>query len=458
MLRHRIFIKGFGLMALVAGAITTPKSAEASSEPLLRMQGAAERELPERGRHIAQLSAASTSTRLTIEEAVRLAYAQSPQLQAQKAKVQQAEGRLVGAEMLLPFNPVVGGYAAQREGRGRKTIDWGVNLSQKVQIFGQRGDRIDVATSNLAEARSRLLRVERLLSARVQLAFISTLRTRKLVEIETTNVALATELFQVAEKKFSAGSTTRLDVNLASGELGHAERGLYFAQAEYAMARAILAETMGTSPSAPPEPDGDFVIPTDEAPSLASLLQTAQENRADLSAMNISVRTAERRIALARSRAVPNITLSGYVNSEEQTDIIIGGGLSIPIPLFNRNQGKIAQARALSTRAEAQAHTVRLQVEQEVMSMRARFQAAKGAAQALQKRVMGTLEQNLELLGKSFRAGKIGLTDVLVIRRNLLESRAEYVDAQASAQKAYVELSLAAGTVNFKHSSEETLP
>lgn len=384
-------------------------------------------------------------TGLNLGQALNEAFSRSPQLQILEARLEEAAGRLIGAEMRSPFNPQVDGDLGQRRDGATTSIDWSLGLSQEVEVFNQRSDRIAVANADLIAAQERMLREKRLLAAQVQLAFGGAVRAREQVAIERMNVDLSTELFEVAGKRFAAGSTTRLDLNLASAELGKAQGRLFLAEAEYLVTRAILAETVGLQPRSRPVPLGGFSRPQETVPALEFLLRVAGERRADLRATRSAAQSARARIALARSEAVPNLTLRGFFAREGGRETIAGGGLSVAIPLFNRNQGEIAVARAAGKRTAQEQRATRLQVEREVLATYAHFEAARQSTQAFEERVVDTLEENLQLLGKSFRAGKVGLTDVLVIRRSLLESRLEYVATQAALQTAHVELLLAAG-------------
>jgi cobalt-zinc-cadmium efflux system outer membrane protein len=117
------------------------------------------------------------------------------------------------------------------------------------------------------------------------------------------------------------------------------------------------------------------------------------------------------------------------------------------IPLFNRNQGPIAEARAAETRARADGDALDLRIRQEVAVTLARYRAAREASANLEQNVLTTWRDNLDLLQRSFEAGKTGWTEVLVFRREFVDVQREFIETLADAWLAGIELDLAAGVL-----------
>lgn len=396
----------------------------------------------------AALSDNGDASRFTFARALGHALSHNPGLQAGAAELAKARARLQQAET-YPHNPELEGQGAARLSSGSRSFDWSAGLSQEIEIGSQGSHRATAASSALEAAQKDFVRSQRLVATDVTIAFTNATRARELLNIEDTHLKVASELLRVAKERSLAGSATRLDVNVANSELGHAEQRFYFTRAEYREAQAILAETMGLRPNARPEPTGELSLPAEPVASLDELLEGAAERRADLAAVAFSVRSAQARLQLARAEAYPNLTVRAFVGQEGGAETLVGGGLSLPIPLFDRNLGGIREADAAKEGTVAKATRARLKAEREVVAMHARYQASLASATSLGKRVIGTLKDNLTLLRQSFEAGKIGLTDVLVIRRRLLESQAAHVETLAAANVAHAQLMLAAGMVSL---------
>ena len=385
-----------------------------------------------------------TPPTLTMNQALAEAFARSPVLQARKAELEQAEGRLQTAK-IFPFNPEVTVEAARREGPIETNTDRAFKVGQEIQIGGQRRRGTAQATAELEASRAQLLREERLLAARVRAAFVEALRARELLQVERANTDLARSLSDVARKRFDSGEVAQMEVNLAQVQVGRAERELRLAEGAYEIARSLVAEVVGLDPSRPPELDGVLELPSRTLLPLEELLAVASENRADLEFFRRNIEAAEARIELSRRQRVPNLELEGFYGREEGTDRLLGGEVKVRIPLFNRNQGRIAEARAAHRQTLAENEVTELQVRQEVAAALARYRASHAASLDLQQQVLGTFEENLELLQRSFEAGKTGWTEVLVFRREFVEIQRDYIESVTETRLAGIELDLAAG-------------
>lgn len=396
---------------------------------------------------------------LTLDEALQTAFERNPGIAARRAEVEVLRARRVTART-YPYNPEVSASGGRRSGAGGNSTDRGLEVSQEIEIGGQRGRRLAVAEADLAAAEARFRRDQRVLASRVALAFAEAVRGRELLRIEEADATLAGSLLEIEEKRLEAGKATQIELNLARAAAGRSVRRVELAKGTYLEARSRLAEAAGLQPALPPEPAGDLATAISRAealPPLAALVEAALANREDLAALRSEEAAARAEIELERSLARPNLVASAFQNRESGTDDIAGVGLTIGIPIFNRNRGRVAEATAAAERAAAESATARLAVEREVASAHAVFQASSAAARGLGEQVIGSLEENLGLLERSMEAGKISRTEVFLLRREFVESQREYLDALGAAWRARVELDLAAGRLPFPNSTDRSL-
>jgi len=396
---------------------------------------------------------------LTLEQALEHAFRESPAVAARRAELRQAEARLLAART-YPFNPEIELARGDRRGPGGSSTDRTLGISQEIEIAGQRGKRKGVATAALGAVRSGFEREQRLLAANVELAFTDALRTRELLGIADADVELARQLLRFSERRLEAGAGTQVELNLARATAGQAERALRLGQSAEAMARNRLAELVGL----PAERglgrvSGELEVREDELPGLEPLVSRALENRADLAALRQQTESAQREIRLSKALAIPNLRLGIFYDEEEGTDDIKSIGLALPIPLFNRNQGEVAEARAEVERLSAEGSVAALAVRREVADALASYTFARQATAALEELVVGTLEDNLALLRQALDAGKINTSDVVVFRRELVEGRRQFIEALFEAEAARIALDLATGSTPVPTTSDpETLP
>ena len=131
-------------------------------------------------------------------------------------------------------------------------------------------------------------------------------------------------------------------------------------------------------------------------------------------------------------------------------ELIGGASISLPLPLLNRNQGGVATAKAQvaleSARLDRQALLAKAQVE------RARTQVATATATAttLKENVVDKQQEMLSLLERAYDAGKLGVTDVLLRQRSVLNAQAAYVNALSDVAAARAQLAYATGALSSR--------
>ncbi len=396
------------------------------------------------------------TVRLTLTEALERAFSNSPVISARKADVQRAEARRLGSRT-YPFNPELEFAAGDRKGLAESNTDRSIGISQEIEIGGQRGKRIAVATAALEAAQLGFERELRLLRARVELSFIGAVRARELLGIAQADADLARQLLRFSIRRLEAGAGTQVELNLARSTAGQAERTLRMSESAAETTRNRLAELAGEASVG--EVVGDLPIPDDRMPQIDELLASAVGDRADLAALRKETESAQRAIQLSRSLGIPNLRLGAFYEEEEGTDNIKGFGITVPIPLFNRNRGGVAEAEAEVERLSAEGSAAELAVRREVADALATYRFAREAALSLHDLVVGTLEDNLELLRKALDAGKIGASEVLIFRREFVEGQRQFIEALFEAQAARIALDLAtARTTIPMNSTQETLP
>lgn len=395
--------------------------------------------------------------RLTLAAARAEAEARSPELLAAAARVEEARGRLVAAET-YPHNPALEVEGADRRSVDGSATDRGVALSQEVELAGQRGKRAAAARAALAAEESRYERRRREVLAAVERSFAETVRARELRAVAEADVELTRNLLAFEERRLDAGAGTRIDVNLARAAAGRAARRFQEETASWREARARLAEVIGLDPAAPPRAAGELPRRTDALGPLAELTRRALDDRADLAALSREAERSERRVALERALAVPNLELGAFASREEGDDVV-GLRAGIAVPIFNRNRGGVAEAEAAVGRLAAERVAAELSAGREVATAYAHYQAAAAAVTALEGLVVETLEESLDLLRRAVEAGELSATEVVLARRELVEARREQIEAAGELWLARTDLELAVGgdlpTAARKETSDE---
>jgi len=191
----------------------------------------------------------------TLEEALELAFESSPSLRSAKSAVDTANAGLTGARV-YPYNPEFTVEAADRSSAAGATTDRSFELSQEVEIAGQRRRRSAVARSELEAASAFFRRDEKLLAHRVKLAFAEALAAEQLVLIASAELELVERLLEFESRRLDAGAGTQIEINQARAAAGKSRQIFHEALAQRSVARVHLAEVIGVDPGNPPRPVG----------------------------------------------------------------------------------------------------------------------------------------------------------------------------------------------------------
>jgi cobalt-zinc-cadmium efflux system outer membrane protein len=210
-----------------------------------------------------------------------------------------------------------------------------------------------------------------------------------------------------------------------------------------------LGRTLGQSP--------DVRIHASESPERLppvatldadSLVQAALAGRPDLAARVAEERQAESLTHLARRAAIPNLRLGAVLTRDRETGTTSWGfGVGLPIPLWNRNQGFVATGEALTRRASLTRSATELRVRTEVEQAARAYAAASEEARIFEVDVLAPARQNQDLLETAYRAGRIDLTDLVLLRNQLLDAELGYWDAWLTLRTAWIDLQSATGSL-----------
>ncbi len=383
---------------------------------------------------------------LILEQAITLALERSPQLLSAQAEIAAARARVTGASLFLQDNPELEGALGPRFRSGGNSTDISLGVSQRLELFGQRGARAEAARAQLfaSEARLQALKVE--LVADVREAFARALAARQELLLAQNGRELARQALQAAEERLEAGAASRLEVNAARVELGQAYRERVRAAQRLASSLAELRLLLGFEPGEAINLAGELRLEPHPPPPLAALVALAAKQRPDLKAARaeLEAASAERRLATREALPSPRI---GASYSREEGASIIQGTIGIELPLFNRNQAARGVGAARVEQAEAALRALERAVRSEVEQALESYRAASATAEVFDEDDLSALQQNLELVNEAYRAGKMDFLELLVIRREALNAQHGFIDALEDLAAADARLQRATGSL-----------
>src|SRR5262249_34924820 len=237
-----------------------------------------------------------------------------------------------------PPPPAPAGAAPRHTGPNEEQIDRGVSLAQEIEVGGQRGLRVDAATYDAAHAEHAFADRRRLVEAEVRRAFFSLAAVERRQVLATEAVGLADRIADTARRRAHAGDVGALDVRLAEVETARAAQTLAAAESERAAAVARLAAGLGAHPEETIDVSAEERAPS-TLPAEATLVERALAARPDLVAAREEHTRLEAEAGLVHRRGlVPNPVVRGFYREELFKERIAGGEVSIPLPVWNREQ------------------------------------------------------------------------------------------------------------------------
>lgn len=342
---------------------------------------------------------------LTLEQAVNLAVAAAPELEANEASVDAARASARQASFRL--NPTVAVEVENFAGTGNFSVleqpEVTVTYAQPIERGGKRAARMAYAARgvDLAQAQARVTRLE--LAQQVQNAFIDTQIAGQLVWIAEqrleTEKAMQTEaLRRVRGYRDPLFVETRAAARVAAAELAAEE-----AKAQRQAASDLLASFWG----------GEGVaVELAEAIEKPTLTARALAE-ADAEVREAALARATAQVMVEQSRATPDYTVTGGARLLRETnDVAFVAGVSFPLGRFDRNQGNIERAQAERRRLEATAEADRLARLRRLASLRAEADAAATRADGLMHRVYPQAVRTLEQVREGYNRGGFRFSDV----------------------------------------------
>ena len=388
---------------------------------------------------------------LTLEEAWRQAEEANPTLRAALAAVPAAEGELRDARALLWNNPQVSVEGIQRKvpqvsNSTQVNQEWGLGLTQTFEIAGQQGDRRAAAGQSLSATQQVIAETRRQVRAEVESSFTRALSLQLRIQTEEVTLKLIEDAAQAVGKRVAAGEDSRLDGNLARVDAERARNQVALLREQLVQARAELAALLQLPPNELPEVQG-ALDPASASYSLEDLLNSAADRPA-LRALDHREQAAKSRLDLERATRYPDISVglgAGRDGPPDAREKLVRLSVSLQLPLFRQNAGGIGRATTEYTQTQIEREAAGRDVRAQVVALWERFTHLKARVERLKESVLPSLEENQRLSSTSFRAGEIGLLQLLLVNRQVLDGQRDLLDARTDLRLTQVALEAAAG-------------
>nr|WP_269807429.1 TolC family protein [Pseudomonas sp. NMI795_08] len=387
------------------------------------------------------LAPAALAQSISLPQALSTAMDANPDLAAARQEIGIADGARKQAG-LIP-NPEI---SYEMEDTRRSTSTTTVTLSQTLELGGKRGARVEVATYGQSVAQLELDRRVNGLRADVVQAFYAALRAQTGLDLAKQSLDLTERGLRIVDGRVRAGKSSPVEATRAQVQLAEARLQVRRAETEKTTAYQQLAQVTGSSVTVFDRLESPTLSPglpprTEEL--LAQLDQTPEMRQAV-----VQIDKSDASLGAEKAQRIPNLTVSvgsQYDRSvRERVNVV---GLSMPLPLFDRNQGNILSASRRADQARDLRNAVELRLRAETQTALNQWSTAMQEVESYDKTILPSAQQAVDTATRGFEMGKFGFIEVLDAQRTLIVARGQYLESLAAATNARAQVERVYGEV-----------
>ncbi|MBR7798546.1 MULTISPECIES: TolC family protein [Undibacterium] len=376
----------------------------------------------------------TVGSRLSLQEAIRLAQQYHPDIAAAKREITATEASLRQAGLLR--NPELVAMMEDARSENRSTT-W--QLNQAIELGGKRRARLSVAESGLNIAKIDFTMMLNEIRATVTTRFNEVLIAQERQRLALTSLELTQRAYNAAKKQVTVGKVAPLEESKARVAQSSAQLELAKSETELMIARQRLQSVIGNNANQSTEFLGHF----DTLPLLPDSLDLEKQLTQSPQIIKAKIEV-EKRAAMAdveRSKQIPDVTVSLGAKREQltgrQQPMV---GIAIPLSLFDRNQGNVQETISRLDKAKDELQSTQIRVRNELMQAHQRLRFAIDEAQLSKTDVLPNAQNAFELALKGFEFGKFNFLDVLDAQRSLLAAKAQYLRSCGDAHLAAADI------------------
>ena len=390
--------------------------------------------------------------KITLDQAIDLALRHNHNLKAARTTIQQSQAAEITAHLrpnpnfftdweYLPINKPDGGYADYLH----SSTEGDIGLSYLIERGQKRDRRFQAAKDITAVTRSVVNDNERGLSFHVSSLYINVQLAESSLELALMDLKSFQDTVNISERQFNSGALSENDYLKIKLQLLQFEQDVQQTQLARVEALSDLRQLLGYE-SVPA--DYDISATFDYQPllvNLEDLQRSALQNRPDLRAASQGVTAANSQYALAKADGKQDVTVSGnysHVNGISAATFLV----SVPLPIFNRNQGEVARTRYAITQAQEQETATSGQVMTDVRDAYEGLQTNDNLVQRFRHGYLDVAQRNRDISEYAYRRGATSLLDFLDAERSYRSTQLAYRQTLAAYLLAFEQLRQAVGT------------
>jgi outer membrane protein, heavy metal efflux system len=358
-------------------------------------------------------------------------------------RVDEARGRLSSASVLLRDNPRVG-IALGRWLGGSDGLAADADVSQTFELGGRRSARMASAQAAVDRATASGEAVARSVLREAGASYYRTLYAQARLRLAGRVEELAQATLAIAERRYHTGDVPKLHASLAGAALARARSERRAVEGALVEASGALLVVLGL------DKDISIVVVGDLSDRRAFARAAGEasrwQDRPELRQFEAEAREAAGDLRIGQGLRWPELGLGVRYTQEEPGIRAALGTLTLSLPIFERGQGVRAEAQARERRARLELDSARRRIGIEVTTALAVYRKRAEALTELEPTVP-IQEENEALARRSYETGQLGLADLLLVRREVLDTQREFLSRQLDLALAGIELAFATGAL-----------
>lgn len=395
---------------------------------------------------------------LSEAELMAVAVMLNPELQAARASIGEAEALLISAGTLP--NPEIGvGFGVGL--LGTDGFKLGTDLLFEFLKPGEREARKAVASARIVFSRSEVLAKEYEVAAETRRLAFAVLIAEQTIGALDAELALRQQAAGLIRGRRDVGEANELDISAVDLELVEVQRDRRLAQIELGQTKLALNRGLGLPPKTviklelSGRPLDIPLIDTVQADELGERLLSA---RLDLKAREAAYQVAEEELRLAVTRQFLKLRAGPMYEHDGVSENYAGVSASVEIPIFDRNQGEIAEKTAARDRVRAEYIAELHRLRSDAASALARVLAARAEIDTQDREVLPLLERSQALSRAAFEARDLTVLDWVTAQQRALRTRRAYLDTIILYRRALLDLEALAGFPVWRFAPEAPNP
>ena len=398
---------------------------------------------------LAQTSPTVSPDYLSLETAIEQFLRKNLSVEAARLEVGVAETERIGARLRPRPGLTISAENLWLSGEtpANRLHEYGVSVAQPIELGNRKALRMEVAERTVSVSEARLTEVLRRRLFDLKRTYYESVLARVLLDIEQENRDNFEGLVKFNTVRFEEGYIAEGD--LLKVRLERTKFDFVVANAELALRRAKirLLELIG-------EPDFERAVRVEisnrlQVPAVAlnlmQLKETALVNRPELKVAEAELALAQSSIKLERSRARGEVT--PYVGYKRVgVDNTVFAGVTVPLPIGNRNQSAIARAEAQQKVAETSLRLVRNRTLAEVEAAYRAYETAREQVRAYEAGLVKQADESREIQLGAYQEGATELITLIEAQKTRTEVHADYYRAIFDYYTSIFQLELATGT------------